>query len=438
MDSPDRPTVFVSYSRQDKAWKERLVQQLRVLEVEQELEVWDDSQIGAGDDWQPKIEAAMAKARVALLLISADFLTSRFIRGTEVPELLRRRQSDGLRVIPVIVRPCPWRAVSWLSTIQCWPEDGRPLSAGTEHQIETDLAALAFEIRNLLGSSPGRQGEPAPTPRGRDGEGALPLVVASMTAKEAEDLFTGDAFADHPAHWKSSFDLLLEALERSLDVFGPAPGTDVKKAVLSRYGERREDWRPFSSDQTTLRHFVEKLVGRLNDARRKPVQKAEPDILLEFHSDALFAAQPEVRADTADRLGQRGCLLVMDPLALFHPQIVECLNSSYLLGNDAVTVICTGPLDLSASGAAAAVKNQLLARLGPLLKRFDRFEPQWVMRVDDPSSLHLWLKTQLTIAASRLNGSLPVEATLYTFKEDAKKDANVTERGIGSLIAGSI
>ena len=110
-----RPTVFISYSHQDEAWKKRLVKQLQVLQLEGDLEVWDDRRIDAGDDWKPKIEAAMARSRAAVLLISADFLTSRFIRGTEVPELLRRRESEGLRVIPVIVRPCPWQAVAWLS-----------------------------------------------------------------------------------------------------------------------------------------------------------------------------------------------------------------------------------------------------------------------------------------------------------------------------------
>jgi TIR domain len=90
-----RPTVFVSYSHQDEARKDRLVKQLRVLELEGDLEVWDDRRIKAGDNWRPEIEQAMARARAAVLLISADFLTSGFIRGTEVPEILRRREREG-------------------------------------------------------------------------------------------------------------------------------------------------------------------------------------------------------------------------------------------------------------------------------------------------------------------------------------------------------
>ena len=40
------PRVFISYSHQDEAWKNRLVRQLRVLELEGDLEVWDDQVVG--------------------------------------------------------------------------------------------------------------------------------------------------------------------------------------------------------------------------------------------------------------------------------------------------------------------------------------------------------------------------------------------------------
>jgi hypothetical protein len=146
----DSPAIFISYSHVDEKWKDRLVKQLKVLEIEGALEVWDDRRIEAVDDWLPEITREMERARVAVLLISADFLTSTFIRSNEVPALLARRQTGGLRVIPVIVHPCPWQRVPWLAAIQCRPKDGRPLSAGSKNKVDSDLAALALEISGLL------------------------------------------------------------------------------------------------------------------------------------------------------------------------------------------------------------------------------------------------------------------------------------------------
>nr|MDQ2694475.1 toll/interleukin-1 receptor domain-containing protein [Pseudomonadota bacterium] len=157
MATPPRDQVFISYSHKDEAWKKRLVEQLRVLELEGQFTVWEDRQIAGGDDWLPAIEQALNDARAAVLLISASFLTSKFIRSVEVPRLLQRRQSEGMRVIPLIVKDCPWQKVAWLSPINCRPTDGKPLTSLRAHQKDTALADLATELADLLkisGNSP--------------------------------------------------------------------------------------------------------------------------------------------------------------------------------------------------------------------------------------------------------------------------------------------
>jgi tetratricopeptide (TPR) repeat protein len=144
------PSIFISYSHKDEEWKDRLVTHLGVLVNEGILDVWEDRQIEAGDDWKPEIENALNKAAVAILMISANFLSSKFILGEEVPKLLKRRSEEGIRIIPVIVKPCAWNQVRWLSPIQSRPKDGRPLSSGSENQIDADLAALVNEIATTI------------------------------------------------------------------------------------------------------------------------------------------------------------------------------------------------------------------------------------------------------------------------------------------------
>ena len=54
------------------------------------LEVWVDRVIATGREWRPEIEAAIARADVALLLVSSDFLASTFIVEQELPALVAR------------------------------------------------------------------------------------------------------------------------------------------------------------------------------------------------------------------------------------------------------------------------------------------------------------------------------------------------------------
>lgn len=183
----DRPTVFISYCHQDEAWKERLVQQLRILESEGEFEVWEDRRIAAGDDWLAGIQEAITRARVAVLLVSAAFLASRFIREEEIPEILRRRQANGLRVIPLILSPCAWQEVGWLAKLQCRPGDGRPLSGVTDHQAETALAELALEVRRLLRPAQDLPAvAPLPPAPGDISISRLPVTSEIFVGREAE------------------------------------------------------------------------------------------------------------------------------------------------------------------------------------------------------------------------------------------------------------
>jgi hypothetical protein len=156
-----QPSIFISYSHKDEVWKDRLVGQLKVLELEGAISVWEDRQIETGSDWYGEIEQALNRASLAILLISSDFLTSNFIRSEEVPRLLERRGKEGMRLFPIIVRPCPWARVGWLSKIQVRPKNGKPLASMSDYEAEDTLANIAMEIEEMLKRG---QVAPAPTP----------------------------------------------------------------------------------------------------------------------------------------------------------------------------------------------------------------------------------------------------------------------------------
>lgn len=143
------PRVFVSYSHRDEEWKDRLLSHLTVLQEQGLLELWEDRQIRAGGEWSQEIEEAMEASNVAVLLVTANYLTSRFILDVEVPRLLQRRDREGIEVFPVIVKPCCWDRVDWLSRLNLRPRDARPLASENERRIEDLLATLSGEIVDL-------------------------------------------------------------------------------------------------------------------------------------------------------------------------------------------------------------------------------------------------------------------------------------------------
>jgi hypothetical protein len=97
-------TLFISYSHEDAKWLERLRKFLVHLEDE-DISIWDDRKLNAGVQWQDEIQKALTDARAAVLLISQDFLNSKFIKTEELPTLLEKAKSEGLLIFWVPVRP---------------------------------------------------------------------------------------------------------------------------------------------------------------------------------------------------------------------------------------------------------------------------------------------------------------------------------------------
>ena len=109
------PQVFVSYAYKDKAWKERLIPFLSFALYGSAF-AWSDDDIEDGVGFTPDIIQAMDKSNAAIVLVSADSLSSRYVNTMEVPYLLERKETDDFKLVFLIIRPCPITSVPGLRT----------------------------------------------------------------------------------------------------------------------------------------------------------------------------------------------------------------------------------------------------------------------------------------------------------------------------------
>jgi formylglycine-generating enzyme required for sulfatase activity len=149
------------------------------------LRLWDDSQISPGAKWKVEIEKALASAKVALLLVSDDFLASEFVTNKELPPLLRAAEEEGLCILWVCLTHCFYE-VTPIHEYQAVLPPGEPLEALSRVQQKAALKTIAGAIRDALSSEvapaqvPPAQVQPRPVP-------APSPAPASTTAPAATD-----------------------------------------------------------------------------------------------------------------------------------------------------------------------------------------------------------------------------------------------------------
>jgi diguanylate cyclase (GGDEF)-like protein len=142
--------IFICYSHKDKKWLQRLRVHLKPMEREGRIEAWDDTRIDIGSKWLTEIQEAIRNARVAILLVSADFLASDFIDRVELPSLLRGADAGIIEVVPVIVSPCSFASCQRLGEYQALNGPDKPLSDMKRTDAEKVLVRLGDHLRKIV------------------------------------------------------------------------------------------------------------------------------------------------------------------------------------------------------------------------------------------------------------------------------------------------
>ncbi len=143
---PTTKKIFIAYAPEDQALCGELRKQLNALKGP----IWDQSKILAGQDVNRETLKELEDAKIILVLLSADFLSSK-------EKLIMTIIQQKAIIVPILLRPCLWQVTDF-KAMQILPRNGKAVTSHTN----TDEAFfnIAMEIKAILDSTNTSENEP--------------------------------------------------------------------------------------------------------------------------------------------------------------------------------------------------------------------------------------------------------------------------------------
>jgi hypothetical protein len=204
--------LFFSYCHVDEALRDRLEVHLSLLKNQGMISTWHDRGIIAGSNVDAAIDENLESADVILLLVSADFLASRYCYSIEMKRALERHAEGTARVIPVILEPCDWHSAPFGSLLAV-PKDGKAVTTwANQAEAWTDVAR---QIRKAIEELSRSEAEAQPT----TGSASLGWRTPQPAARPSQAAFASSVQPDPERPRSSNLRLKKEFTDYDRDKF---------------------------------------------------------------------------------------------------------------------------------------------------------------------------------------------------------------------------
>lgn len=195
--------LFICYSTEDAQHRSDLVYHLGLEDRHRQLEPWWDEKIPTGERWEAFLAYALTRSRVFLALVSQNFFASGYC-DREWRRAVELADEGRLRLIPIVLTDCDWRATS-LGNYQCLPPGGRAIVEWADpHAAWADVAIRIVSLSTSETTEP-------PETKGAE---AIHVEVRAKAIRDSE--ITGsEAHMASNQHRETSVDVDAELIQNT-------------------------------------------------------------------------------------------------------------------------------------------------------------------------------------------------------------------------------
>jgi hypothetical protein len=287
--------LFLSYASADRAWAERLYNDLISRDPRLKDKIfWDRESLQVGDNWQPQLNAALDSSRHFVSLWS-DAAAASTWAGPEIDhfeqrKLLNPQGPQLLFYIPLQGSRGPQEELQGFPDIRTMGLYQKGVSSEALNTIlnprNAELAWNRIVTRILKRADEVEPGD------------EFWVIVLSMTKPQADKLTPASITRKLP-----QLDTVLKHFHLTVE------------QLQSRYGESVWDWKPYG--EASVEHLLDELQVAINGKLAHPIRWKKDTVLFDQR-------QPEDKIKDLHAIyTQKPSLLIVDPFALYERDVSD-------------------------------------------------------------------------------------------------------------------
>ncbi|MCP4107071.1 MAG: hypothetical protein GY749_16285 [Desulfobacteraceae bacterium] len=241
----------------------------------------------------------------------------------------------------------------------------------------------------------------------------LPFVIVAMDEIEASELFDETIFPSE-SEKKLRFQKLRSGIK--------------EKQLRNSYKKERDVWNPFCSEKDNIKKLIEEIVdyynylcttggfSQLHYTHPYAYDSDMPLVDPVFSSQEFFDIQNHPNA-VKKVLSCDACIMVVDPISLYHPRVKKWLEKSQLTSKREISMIILMPFYFGNQEVILLIEEKLKELLFIDSRMYEYFDPLCEFCMGSIQSFQRCLYLILPIMAKKLISRIPNHNSLKTLEQ---------------------